>query len=129
MTMLTPDPYPKIKKAIFKVIAHYVEPLGFRQHLTTTYFYRDRRDIRDIFFFQKMRSNAVTFAYGSMAVPAETAWTPGVPNAKWLRNQEFYRCKYVEHVQDSISRAMTDFIAEAIPWFEQFQGVDDLPDR
>ncbi len=127
--MLTPDPYPKIKTAILKVIAHHVEPLGFRQHLKTTYFYRDRRGIRDIFFFQKMRSNAVTFAYGSLAVPTETDWTPGIPNAQWLRGPEFYRCKYVDHVQNSISRAMTDFVAEAIPWFEQFQSVDDLSGR
>lgn len=125
--MLTPDPYPKIKNAIVKVIAANVEPLGFRQLKKSTYFLRDRHDIRDIFFFQKMRSNAIAFAYGVLAVPTDDSWTPGIPNAQWLRWQECYRCKYVEQVHDSISRAMRDFVTEAIPWFEQFQTVADLP--
>ena len=127
--MLSPDPYPKIKNAIFKVVAECAEPLGFQQLKKSTYYYRDRRDIRDIFFFQKMRSNAVTFAYGVLAVPTDDNWTPGIPNAQWLRSQEFYRCKYVDHVRDSIARAMMDFVSEAIPWFEKFQTVDDLPKR
>ena len=125
--MLTPDPYPKIKNAISKVIASSVEPLGFRQLNKTTYYFRDRCGIRDIFFFQKMRSNAITIAYGVLAIPTDEDWTPGIPNTQWLRRQEFYRCKYVDHVQDSISRAMRDFVTEAIPWFDRFKTVDDLP--
>ena len=82
--MLTPDPYPKIKNAIFKVIASSVEPLGFRQLNKTTYYFRDRCGIRDIFFFQKMRSNAIAIAYGVLAIPTNEDWTPGIPNAQWL---------------------------------------------
>jgi hypothetical protein len=125
--MLTPDPYPKIKNAICKVIAEYVEPMGFQQLKNSTYYFRDRRDVRDIFFFQKMRSNAITIAYGVLAVPTDDNWIPGIPNGQWLARQEFYRCKNIDHVRDSISRAMADFTTEAIPWFEQFQSVGDLP--
>ena len=43
--------------------------------------------------------------------------------------QEFYRCKYVDHIDGSIGRAVADFESEAIPWFAQFQVVADLPPR
>jgi hypothetical protein len=49
--MLAPDPFPKIKNAICKVIAESVEPLGFRRLNKSTYYFRDRQGIRDIFFF------------------------------------------------------------------------------
>jgi len=74
-----------------------------------------------------MRSNAITIAYGVMPVPDDPDWSPGVPNGRLLRDQEFYRCKYVDHVENSIGRAIADFESEAIPWFAQFTTEADLP--
>jgi hypothetical protein len=120
------DPYTNVKHAILRVLAAGVAPHGFTQFRTTTYFIRDRGPIRDLFFFQKMRSNAVTIAYGVTLAPSDDDWSPGIPNARWLRDQEYYRCKYVEHVDRSIARAVADFESEALPWFDHFQTKADL---
>jgi len=121
------DPFSRVKRAIIRALANGVAPHGFTQYRTTAYFIRDRGDLRDIFFFQKMRSNAITIAYGTMRLPDDVDWSPAVPNARWLRDQEFYRCKYVDHVEKSIGRAIADLESEAIPYFSQFQTADDLP--
>jgi len=120
------DPFPKVKREILRVLTDSVRPLGFIQFRKTTFFIRDRGPIRDIFFVQKMRSNAISIAYGVLIVPDNQDWSPGIPNARWLRNQEFYRCKYVDHVVKSIGRAADDFLAEAVPWFAEFQTLDDV---
>ena len=123
------DPFPKVKRAIIRRLLDGVGPHGFTQLRTTTYFVRDREAIRDVFFFQKMRSNTITICYGVMAVPDDD-WTPCVPcvpNARWLRDQESYRCKYVDHVGDSIGGAAADLESEALPWWDGFGTTADLP--
>ncbi|ELP32029.1 hypothetical protein [Rhodopirellula baltica] len=121
------DPFPKVKRAIIRALSEFVVPLGFQQYRKTVYFIRDRGPIRDIFFVQKMRSNAVSIAYGVTAKPDDDdEWTPGVPNARWLNRQESYRSKYVEHVAGSIGRATTDFESEALPWFASIETEGDL---
>jgi hypothetical protein len=40
--VLTPDPYPKIQNAIWKVVAEFVEPAGFQQLKKSTFYFRDR---------------------------------------------------------------------------------------
>ncbi|PHQ33997.1 hypothetical protein CEE69_16970 [Rhodopirellula bahusiensis] len=120
------DPFPKVKRAVIRRLLDGVGPHGFTQLRTTTYFVRDREAIRDVFFFQKMRSNTITICYGVMAVPDDD-WTPCVPNARWLRDQESYRCKYVDHVDGSIGRAIADLESEALPWWDGFVTADDLP--
>lgn len=40
--VLTPDPYPKVKNAICKVVAEFVEPTGFQQLKKSTCYFRDR---------------------------------------------------------------------------------------
>ena len=120
------DPFPRVTRAIIRRLADGVGPHGFSQFRTTTYFVRDRGPIRDVFFFQKMRSNTITICYGVMAVPDDD-WTPCVPNGRWLRDQESYRCKYVDHVDASIGRAVSDLESEAIPWWDGFTTADELP--
>ncbi|EKK01553.1 hypothetical protein RBSH_03114 [Rhodopirellula baltica SH28] len=123
------DPFPRVQRAIVRVLSDGVAPHGFSQHRTTIYFLRDRGPIRDIFFFQKMRSNAIAIAYGVTSSAEDADESPGIPNARWLNNQEFYRCKYVDHVANSIGRAIADFESEALPWFAQFATEADLPAR
>ena len=94
---------------------------------STVYFYRDRGPIRDVLFFQKMRSNAVAIVYGVAYSSNDDNWTPGLLNARWLRDQTTYNCKYVEHVERSIGRAVVEFESEALPWFAQFNTLADLP--
>jgi len=73
-----------------------------------------------------MRSNAIALTYGVMRRPDEPDWEPGIPNARRLNEGEFYRCKYVGHVEHSIGRLVGDFETEAIPYFNQFQTPADL---
>ena len=121
------DPFPRVKRAIIRVLLGALSPHGFVQHNKTVYFYRDRDDLRDIFFIQKMRSDAITLTYGVKRRPDD--WEPGIPNAnaRRLNEGDFYCCKYVDHVERSIARLVTDFESEAIPYFSQFQSPDDLP--
>jgi hypothetical protein len=126
--MLDADPFPKVKRAILRVLEDGVRHHGFSQFQKTAYFVRDRGGLRDAFFFQKMRSNAICIAYGMSIVPEEGEWQPGLHRDayNWLNGQEFYRCKYVDHVERSIGRAIADFEKEALQWFERYQTLDDL---
>lgn len=126
--MLDADPFPKVKRAIIHALEEGVRPHGFLQFQKTAYFVRDRGSLRDAFFFQKMRSNAICIAYGMSTVPEEGEWQPSLHRDanKWLNDQEFYRCKYVDQVERSIGRVVADFEKEALPWYERYQSLDDL---
>ena len=122
------DPFPKVKRAILRVLKEGVGRHGFIQFQKTVYSIRDRERLRDAFFFQKMRSNAICIAYGMSTVPEDGEWNPGLlPEVyRWLNGHEFYRCKYVDQVERSIGRAVADIETEALPWYQQFQSLEDL---
>jgi len=124
--MPDPHPFPKIRRAILKLLGPGLARHGFSQFGSSAYFYRDRNQVRDALFFQKMRSNAITIAYGVSLVPDEGEWAPGLRHAKWLANQNFYTVKYVEQVASSICRALADFETEALPWFDKFCSDSDV---
>lgn len=123
--MPDPHPFPKIRRKIVKVLSEGLARHGFSQFGSTGYFIRDRGTVRDAMLFQKMRSNAVTIAYGVSEVP-DGEWSPGLRHAKWLAWQNFYVVKYMEHVESSIGKALADFEREALPWFEKFQNSADV---
>jgi hypothetical protein len=123
------DPFPKVRRLVIKLFKEGLEPLGFSQFGTTAYFIRDRGPVRDATFFQKMRSNAVTVAYGVSLPPGDKPWSPGLAQAHWLNNQEFYNVKYEEHARSSIARAIVAFQREALPWFNQFKSAADVQNR
>jgi hypothetical protein len=123
--MPDPHPFPKIRRKIVKLLTEGLARHGFSQHGSTAYFIRDRGSVRDAMFFQKMRSNAITIAYGVSSVP-DGEWSPGLRHAKWLAQQNFYIVKYVEHVESSIGKVLADFEREALPWFEKFRDGADV---
>jgi hypothetical protein len=122
-----PDPhsFPKIRRKIVALLKEGLARHRFLQYGSSAYFIRDRNRVRDAMFFQKMRSNAITIAYGVSTVP-EGEWSPGLCHAKWLADQNFYTVKYVEHVESSIGKALADFEREALPWFEKFRSSADV---
>jgi hypothetical protein len=77
-------------------------------------------------FFQKMRSNEITIAYGVSLVPGSEPWSPGLAHAHWLDNQAFSNVKYEDHARSSMARAITAFQEEALPWFERFTSTADV---
>jgi hypothetical protein len=123
------DPFPKIRRLVVKLFKEGLEPLHFRQFGSTAYFIRDRGPVRDAMFFQKMRSNAVTVAYGVSLPPGENPWSPGLVHSHWLNNQEFFNVKYEEHARSSIARAIVAFQREALPWFGRFKSAADVQNR
>ena len=120
------DPFPRMKRENVRVLLGALSPHGFVQHNKTIFFYRDRDELRDIFFIQKMRFIAIALRYGVMRRPDNPDWEAGIANARRLSKGDFYRCIYVDHVERSIGRLLTDFESEAIPYFSQFQSPDDL---
>jgi hypothetical protein len=124
--MPDPHPFPKVRRKIVKVLSDGITPLGFTQFGSSNWFIRDRESVRDALFFQKVRSSAITIAYGVSLVPESDTWLPGLRHAKWLADQTFYRVKYVEHVEESIGKALKDFEREALPWFEKFRSGTDV---
>jgi hypothetical protein len=123
------DKFPKIRRLVVKLLKEGLEPLGFSQFGSTAYFIRDRGPVRDAMFFQKMRSNAVTVAYGVSLLPVGEPWSPGLAHARWLDNQAFYNVKYEEHARSSIARAIAAFQREALPWFDRFTNATDVKSR
>jgi len=120
------DPFPKIRRLVVQLLKEGLAPHGFSQFGSTAYFIRDRGPVRDAMFFQKMRSNAVTIAFGVSLVPEHDPWSPGLCHAQWLDNQTFYNVKYEEHARSSIARALSAFVRDAIPWFGRFSTAADV---
>jgi hypothetical protein len=112
------DPYSKVKRRFISVLKGQLDKHGFVQWKTTVYFYRDRGDIRQVMFFQKVRSMSVAIAYGLSARPNGDDWQPEIETARWLKNQELYDCRYVQRADGTAMKVMEDFAAEALPWFE-----------
>ena len=63
------DPFPRMKWENVRVLLGGLSPHGFVQHNKTIFFYRDRDELRDIFFIQKMRFIAIALRYGVMRRP------------------------------------------------------------
>ena len=120
------DPYPKVKKLIISGLAAGLKSFGFQQFESTAYFIRDRSALRDAVFFQKMRSSSICAAYGMSLVPLEGEWSPGIKPSRWLKDQEFFNCRYLDHAQRSVEKIIAAFQVEALPWFERFQAPTDL---
>ncbi len=124
--MAEPRPFPKIRRLITRNLNEGLTRFGFSQFGSSNYFIRDRGPVRDAMFFQKMRSHAVTIAYGVSLVPDGDDWSPGLRHARWLSDQQFYVVKYEEHVAPSINRALDAFEREALPYFARFQTTVDV---
>lgn len=121
------DPFPKTKRVISRILRDGMEVHGFNQFNSTAYFIRDRGEVRDLFFFQKMRTPAVSVAYGVTTVPPDDEdWSPSIKNHKWLENQKLYFCKYVEHAERNGPKIVEALECEALKWLEQFQHADDV---
>ena len=117
------DPYPKVKKAFIAIFKKGLSKYGFQQYNTTVYFYRDRGEVRDVIFVQKMRGSAFCVAYGVSAQPATQDWSPGIKKSQWLERQKLYRCKYMEHAENSAKKALAAVESEALPWIEGIKSV------
>jgi hypothetical protein len=115
-----------MRRLVVRLLTDGLAPFGFVQFGSTAYFVRDRGAVRDALFFQKMRSNAVTIAYGVSLFPEGSPWSPGLRHAQWLADQTFYNVKYEEHVRSSIARALADIEREALPWFGRFKTSADV---
>ena len=124
--MPTGNPFQKIRRRIIACLSAGLSQHNFAQLQSTAYFVRDRGPIRDALFFQKTRSNAITFAYGVAENPFERPWSPGLKAHRWLADQRFYIVKYEDQVEPSVAKTILDFQAEALPWFARFTTVDDL---
>jgi hypothetical protein len=127
-TMPEPDPFPKVRRHIVRLLRNGLSRFGFTQFGSTAYFTRDRGPVRDAMFFQKMRSNAITVAYGVSIVPDRDEWSPGLMHACWLADQRFYIVKYESQVDQSICKMLADFEQQAIPWFGRFVTESDVMD-
>jgi hypothetical protein len=118
------DSWQTVRKIIASRLRDGLARHGFSQYFSTNYFIRDRGAVRDVVFFQKMRSDAFCIAYGVSGVPSEgDEWTPGVKPSCWLgenQSQESFHCRYVEHAERSVDRALVLLSQLALPWFKQF---------
>ena len=117
------DPYTKVKKSFTAIFKKGLSEFGFNQYKETVYFYRDRGDIRDVIFFQKMRGSAFCVAYGVSVQPDTEDWAPGIKKCKWLQRQKLYRCKYIEHAENSATKAVLAIESEALPWIDKIKSV------
>ena len=124
--MAEPTPFPKIRRLVTRHLNERLMRFGFSQFGSSNYFIRDRGPVRDAMFFQKMRSHAVTIAYGVSLVPVGDDWSPGLRHHRWLSDQRFYAVKYEEDVAPSINRALDEFEREALHYFTRFQTTADV---